>query len=309
MSILIIFNNKNPEPWAKKLKQELPNTTIETYPNVKAPANVEFIICWKPEKNILKKFPNVKVIQSVGASIDHIVSSQDINNNIILSRIVDSKLSNDMWEYLISTVLNQIKNLDTYLENKNNKKWEQHNYQTINDTVITILGLGKIGKTVASNFSKIGFKVKGWSTSKKEITNVECFYGKQYLDVLLKNTSFLINILPLTIETENILNKNLFEKLPKDAIIINVGRGEHLVENDLISFLDSNQLQGAYLDVFREEPLPLNHPFWNHSKIKITPHIASLTDIKTASNQVIQNYKNFLNNRELLNIVSINKGY
>ncbi len=309
MSIVLIFENKDTRPWEKALEEKLLNTSIEVYPNVKNKESVDFVICWKPKKNVFNEFPNIKIIQSVGASIDHITNSQIIEPNHIITRIIDEKLSNDMWEFLITIVLSELKSIRTYVTQKAQKTWKQHDYNTINNTTISILGLGSIGSLVAEKFAQMGFNVKGWSTSKKQISNVESYIGIHEFDAFLYNSDFLINLLPLTSKTKGILNKRTFQKLPKGSFLINVGRGEHLVETDLINALDAFMLSGALLDVFRCEPLPKEHPFWNHPKIQITPHVASLTNVKTVIDQIIENYQRFLKNEELLNIVSLEKEY
>ncbi|WP_300022653.1 glyoxylate/hydroxypyruvate reductase A [uncultured Maribacter sp.] len=309
MSIAIIFENKNPIPWKKALKKRLPNTTIEIYPNVKNKEAVDFVICWKPIKNVFEQFPNIKIIQSVGASIQHITASQTINDKSIITRIVDEKLSNDMWEFLLTIVLSELKNIKTYKEQEAKNTWKQHNYKTVDETTISILGLGKIGGYVAEKFAQFGFNVKGWSNSKKQIPNVKSYNGESEFNNFLKNSNFLINLLPLTDKTKGILNKNTFQKLSKNSFLINVGRGEHLVDADLIYKLDDSTLSGAFLDVFTNEPLPREHPFWKHPKIQITPHIASLTNVETATEQILENYRLFLKNEELINVVSLKKGY
>ncbi len=309
MSIVLIFENKDPNPWVNALKTKLPNTKIEVYPDVKNTNDVDFAICWKPKKDVLSRFSNIKVIQSVGASIEHITSTQTIKENTQITRIVDEQLSNDMWEFLLSTVLSELKNSRSYLENQQQIIWQQQAYETINNTTISILGLGQIGGFVAEKFAQIGFNVNGWSNSEKQILNVKSYHGEEQFDAFLNQTDFLINLLPLTKKTKGILNKNTFKKLPKTASVINVGRGEHLIEDDLIQMLDAGELSSAFLDVFINEPLPKTHPFWMHRKVQITPHVASLTNVETAAEQVIENYKLFLNNKTLNNVVSLTKGY
>jgi glyoxylate/hydroxypyruvate reductase A len=309
MSILLIFENKNVEPWKKALIEKLPNTTIEVYPNVKNNESVDFVICWKPKKNVFKQFPNIKIIQSVGASIEHIANSQTINTDCVITRIIDEKLSNDMWEFLLTIVMSELKNTTTYLAQKSSKIWQQNDYKSISNTSISILGLGQIGSYVAEKFGQIGFNVKGWSNSSKQIPNVTSYHKENEFNIFLNNSDFLINLLPLTDKTKGILNKSTFQELSRDSFVINVGRGEHLIEEDLINQLDNSLLSGALLDVFKEEPLPKEHLFWNHPKIQITPHVASLTNVKTATNQIIENYNRFFNNKELINIVSLKKGY
>ena len=309
MSVLLIFENKNPIPWKEALEKKLPNTSIEIFPNVEDKNNIDFIICWKPPKEIFKQFPNSKVIQSVGASIDHITNTQTLKKQHVVSRIVDDRLSNDMWEFLLTTVLNQLKNSTIYNLQQHAKIWKQHNYKSIENTTITILGLGKIGSHVAKKFALIGFKVKGWSASEKNVENVVSFQGKEGFISATQDCNFLINLLPLTKETFGILNKKTLSTLTSSPFLINVGRGEHLVENDLIELLNSSILSGALLDVFVNEPLPKEHPFWIHPKIQITPHIASLTNIDSAIHQITKNYTLFIQNKELLHTVSLTKGY
>jgi glyoxylate/hydroxypyruvate reductase A len=214
-----------------------------------------------------------------------------------------------MWEFLLAIVLSELKNTRTYLKQQAQDAWKQQDYRTINDMTISILGLGKIGGYVAEKFAQIGFKVKGWSNSKKQISKVTSCHGENEFDLFLNNSNFLINLLPLTDQTKGILNKKTFQKLPKDSFLINVGRGEHLVEDDLINSLDNSKLSGAFLDVFLKEPLTKEHPFWKHAKIQITPHVASLTNVATSIEHITENYNRFLKKEKLLNVVSLKKGY
>ncbi len=309
MSIAIIFNNKDPEPWAEKLKSKLSDIPIQIYPEIHDPSIVEFVLCWKPDRNILLQFPNLKVVQSVGASVEHIIKTQELRNTITLSRIVDNNLSNDMWEYLLTAILSILKNNFIYTHQQSIKVWKQQPYTTIQNTTISILGLGKIGSFVAEKLSNIGFTVKGWSSSPKSIDKVKSYSGIEELDTFLNNTDILINILPLTDTTENILNSANLKKINIGGYLINVGRGEHLVESDFLKLLEEKHLSGATLDVFRTEPLPQDHLFWNHSKIQITPHVASLTNIASAISQIIENYNRFLSGNSLLHTVCLKKGY
>jgi glyoxylate/hydroxypyruvate reductase len=309
MSIVLVFNNKDPKPWAQLLKEKLPETEILIYPEVKNPTDITFAICWKADKNVLSQFPNLAVIQSVGASIDHITRHQTLRPEHTVTRIVDDNLSNDMWEFLLAAVLSNLKNLNLYAQQKKLKKWQQMNYTTIKNTTVSIVGLGQIGGFVAERFAALGFVVKGWSTSPKNIANVSCFAGKNELNAFLDNTDFLINILPLTTETEDFFNKNILKKVKKGGFFINAGRGEHIIEQDLVDLLDEEHLSGALLDVFRIEPLPQEHVFWTHPKIQITPHVASLTNIESATNLIVENYTLYISGQALKHTISVEKGY
>lgn len=309
MSILIICNNKDPKPWAKALREKLPEVVVEIFPEVKDKTKVDYIICWKPQPGTFEQFPNLKVIQSLGAGIDHITETNTIKKNITLTRMVDPNLANDMWEFLLAVVMNHLKGLSLYTRQQILKKWLQHSYLTIRETRMAILGLGNIGAFVAENFAQLGFKVKGWSGSKKAIPGVTGFVGFDELHKCLENTDILINLLPLTEATTGILNKKNLQQLNKGAFLINVGRGNHLNEQDLIHLLDQSHLSGAFLDVFSVEPLPNDHPFWEHPKMAITPHIASLTNMGSAIGQLVENYRRFKRNEKLLYTVSLEKGY
>ena len=309
MSIAILTNFKDATSWKIALQDKLPNTQIDIYGQTPSALNAPFLVCWKPNQGQLKEFVQLKVVQSLGAGVDHIFDTNTIADKVQVTRIIDARLTVDMWEYTLTATLNFLKDFPTYAEQQDKQQWQQHTYKTIPETTIGIMGLGKIGGYVAKRFAQTGFQVNGWSNSKKEIEGVQSFAGTSQLAAFLGQVDLLINILPLTKATRGILNQNLLAQLPQGAYLINVGRGGHLVENDLIPLIESGQLSGATLDVFAKEPLPKDHPFWHHPKIVVTPHIASLTNIESAVNQVVENYQRMMNNQPLLNIVSSDKGY
>ena len=308
MSVALIFNQKPTEEWQLKLQELLPETKVEVYPNISVSEEVEFIATWKPHKNYVTEFLNLKVVQSVGAGIDHLLHTK-IADSIKVTRIVDPALKQEMFEHVLACVMTSMKNLLTYYKNQVNKEWKPKSYQNIKETSITILGLGEIGKLVAEQFVALGFEVKGWSNSPKNINGVESFSGKDGLIAAISKTNFVVNILPLTDNTEGILNNEFFEKCSANTVLINVGRGAHLVEKDLLVAIEQKQIKEAYLDVFVEEPLSENHPFWTNENVFITPHIASVTNATTALQQVADNYKKMKNNKALLNEVSLDRGY
>ena len=205
--------------------------------------------------------------------------------------------------------MNHLKKLRQYQQQQQNKSWQQHGYGTIADTRIGVLGLGKIGALVAERFAQLGFPVSGWSASAKNIPGVTSFQGEGELARCLAQSDILINLLPLTDSTTGILNMDTLKQLPQGAYVINVGRGGHLVDEDLLSLLDSVHLGGALLDVFHQEPLPNDHPFWTHPKVSITPHIASQTNKDTAMAQIIENYQRLQSGEPLLHQVQVHKGY
>jgi len=174
---------------------------------------------------------------------------------------------------------------------------------------VGILGLGELGSHVAGRLAAIGFPVQGWSRTRKSSAGIPSYYGDEGLAAFLAASDILVCLLPLTPATSGILDARLFRQLPAGAYIINVARGEHLVEPDLLAAIDSGRLSGALLDVFRLEPLPQDHSFWTHPRIRITPHIASITNPDSAVLQVLENYHRALSGRPLLNRVDPQRGY
>ena len=306
MSILIISHNRDPKAWIEALKAEDPELNLEVYPEVEDPEKVEFILSWKHPHGVFKQYPNLKVIASMGAGIDHIISDPEIPEQVKITRVVDEQLTKDMAVFVLALVLDHIRNISLHFCSSS---WEPESYQRPEDTKVGILGLGILGTAVAEKLSDNGFQVSGWSRTAKDLSGVESFHGDSQLDEFLKHVEVLVCLLPLTSGTENILNKQLFQKLPKGAYIINVARGNHLVEEDLLEMIDSGHLSGASLDVFRKEPLPEDHSFWKHSKVKITPHIASVTHPRSVASQMLENYRRMQQGEPLENRVNREKEY
>jgi len=310
MSIAIYTKNeKLSNAWRIILQEELPDQTIEVYPSIADYNNVEFLICWNPYHGLIGQFPNLKAIQSLGAGVDHIFEANTIDAHIQVSKLVDDQLTQDMWEHVLSIVLSDMKNLPIYQQQQQNKAWKRRRYKGIKNTTIGILGLGTIGSYVGRQFNLLGFEVLGWSRSAKLIDGIATFEAEDGLFSVCKTSDYLINILPLTNETKGILNKMVFSKMKPSSFIINVGRGPHLVDEDLIESIDSELIRGASLDVFHIEPLSALHDFWIHPKISITPHIASMTNMETVYPQIVENIQRLNSGLPLLNLIDVEKGY
>lgn len=310
MSVAIYTkNDKQSLAWSVVLNEELPTHTIEVYPSISDFEKVKVLVCWKPAPGLVGQFPNLRAIQSLGAGVDHIFATNVIDANIQISKIVDDQLTQDMWEFVLSQVLAEMKNFSFFKAKQREGVWKARRYKSIKDVSIGILGLGAIGQFVADNFSKLGFTVKGWSNSEKDLEGVQTFVGKKGLQQMCENVDYLVNILPLTNATKGVLSLELFTWMKEDGYLINVGRGEHLREEDLLKALDEGLIRGASLDVFTEEPLPSSHAFWRHSKVQVTPHIASLTNITTVYPQVVENIKRIDAGLPILNGIDRIKGY
>ena len=305
MSVLVISPGRDPEAWVRELNNQNPGMKICKFPEEHDKEEVEYAVAWKHPRGIFKNYPNLKVIASMGAGVDHITSDPAIPEEITITRVVDNQLTIDMSDFVLALVMERLKNLSYH---HNNQNWEPKKYLRIQDQRVGIMGVGVLGSAVARKLKLNGFQVTGWAREERKIDDIPV-YGEEGLGEFLEQTDILVCLLPLTRETENILNKDLFQKLPRGAYVINVARGEHLVELDLLEMVDKGHLSGASLDVFRKEPLPEEHPFWKHKAIKVTPHIASVTDPKTVVPQIVENYNRMKDGEPLKNVVKREKGY
>jgi glyoxylate/hydroxypyruvate reductase len=309
MSITIFSQGRNTGRWVEALRERRPGLDVRTYPDTAAADEVEFALAWNHPMGAFKDFPNLKCIASTGAGVDHILRDPELPKGVQITRIVDEDLTQDMGMFVTALVLNHVRGLHGYKEAQRQHTWKQHRYQRTAGVVIGVMGMGVLGTHTAQQLNKLGFKVHGWSRSPKLMEGIGTFAGKEELNAFLETANILICLLPLTKQTTGILNKDLFSKLPKGAHVINVARGEHLVDEDLIEMLDKGHLSGASLDVFREEPLPEHHPFWEHPLIHVTPHIASITNPASAVSQILENYDRMRHGEPLINVVSKTKGY
>ena len=309
MSLLLVAPNRDMSDWENALHEIDPNIDIEIWPDVEQKNQVQFAVAWNQPKHVLDQYPNLKAVSSLGAGADHLLEDEALPESVSICRVVSPSLVQQMKEYVLGSVLNIQRNLLKYVRQKDEGIWQVHNHPHAHEITVGIMGLGKLGQPVAKQLSDVGFEVTGWAKSQKKLENVTTFAGEQQLKDFLNQTQILVCLLPLTQETEGILELGVFKELKSPAWIINVARGEHLVDEDLIYALDSGILEGAWLDVFDEEPLPDKHAFWNRDNIMITPHVASFTKPSEVAEQVIDNYKRALSGMELRNTVDRQKGY
>ena len=313
MSLVIIAPSKNNTGyWKKRLQEVLREkgceVNVEVWPEVEKPEEVLMAVTWKHPKESLYNFPHLKLVSSMGAGVDHILKDEHLPLHWQVVRIVDPQLSRSMSNYLLAAVLNYHKQMYRYYDLQQEHSWGYSESPEV-ELKPGILGMGELGCDIALKLNNLGFEVSGYSRSPKELEGVSCFAGQESLEEFLQQVNLLICLLPLTPETTDFLNLEFFRKCRKGTYLINVARGQHLVEEDLITALDEGLLAGATLDVFRQEPLPKDHPFWDHPKIFITPHIASVTNPDAAIPQVAENYMRLLKNEPLAHKIDRSAGY
>ncbi|KZN45611.1 2-hydroxyacid dehydrogenase [Pseudoalteromonas luteoviolacea] len=306
MSVLVCVTGRNNDKLMAKLSDAIPDVKIEQWPYCEDLSSVQFVLAWNAPDNLWQQLPNLKVVQSYGAGVDGIALDK-LKPCVSVARIVDQKLSVDMAEYVLSHVLaNKLRHRE-YAANQSEGYWKPRRAMGGNE--VGILGLGELGKVTAEVLVRHGFSVRGWSRTQKDLPKVACYAGENQLETFLSEIDYLVCLLPLTQQTKGMLNAKLFSLLPANCVVINVARGQHLVEEDLLAALDNNKLGGAVLDVFSTEPLPENHPFWSHSKVTVTPHVAAVTNMDTVIAQIAANVNACLDDTPLENQVNLSKGY
>lgn len=283
MSLIFACQDVPPAPWIAALGKALPEAEIHVWPDHGKTEEVEFALIWGPYAREMKRFPNLKAMMSLGAGVDHILEQVDRPTHVPVVRLVDPGLKTGMVEFVLYNVLRYHRRMPDFEQQQKRGLWIERSQAMPSERRIGILGLGEIGLACAEALNRLGFDLIGWSRTKKEILDVGCFYGDETLKPFLSQSSILICLLPLTPETEGILNKATLAAMPAGSYLINVGRGGHLVEGDLLDALNSGHIAAATLDVFREEPLPRDNPFWHHPNVTVTPHIAALTLPQTAA--------------------------
>jgi len=289
MAILIDSVSKNLNPWLKAFKSYDDQVEVYCYNDAVALEKITTAVVWNHRPGLFKQLPNLKLIASLGAGVDHIMNDPDIPPQVSITRIIDDGLSGPMSNFCIGAILHHQRQFDKYLIDKSTKTWDQepNPEREIN---VGIMGLGALGADLAEKLNYLGFNVFGLSQSRKKIAHVVSYLNAE-LDLFLSKINILVVMLPATESTRAILSKKLFDKLKKGTYLINVARGHHQVNGDIIDALENGQLSGAFLDVFPEEPLPKQSSLWDHPKIMITPHIAVVTKINEAVPQIIASHK------------------
>ena len=309
MALLFRSSVDSAARWRGELARLSSGLDIRVWPAVGDPAGIEYALVWRPEPGLLASLPNLKLILSLGAGIDHILCDPRLPRDVPVVRLVDPYLTSAMSEYVALQVLRLHRQDADYRTQQQAELWRELPQKNAGERPVGILGLGAIGQDAGRKLAALGFPVAGWGRTERTAAGFAVFAGADGLSQLLAASEILVCLLPLTPETQGILCARTFAALPRGAGLVNAGRGGHLVEEDLIPALDTGQLSAAALDVFRNEPLPPGHPFWRHPRIFVTPHIAGTTNPMTAAAIVLDTIRRFEQGLPLLNRVDPIQGY
>ena len=296
------------EDLAALLASKLPGVQIYAGNEGRTYDDVTMVAAVKLHPGVAKQLPNLRLVQKLGAGVDTMVSDPDLPAEVKLTRLKPLGPAQEIAEYAVAFVLQRQRNLLFHAQNQMQSSWQPIPPKRAPHTTVGVLGLGHIGSLAAKTFASLGFRVLGWSQSTKSIEGVDCRHGAEALKPLLGDCDYVVSILPSTEKTRDLFDLGLFSAMKVGSILINAGRGDLMVEDDLIDALANGPIEAAVLDVVRTEPLPSNHPFWAHPKITITPHVSGW-HADEGLIDVAENYKRLMNGQSLLNEVDRSKGY
>nr|WHS72354.1 glyoxylate/hydroxypyruvate reductase GhrA [Serratia marcescens] len=313
MNIIYYHPLFNAQEWLAGIKQRLPQAEIREWQRGdERPA--DYALVWRPPHEMLANRRDLKAVFALGAGVDAILDQErkhpgTLPAGVPLLRLEDTGMAQQMQEYALSYVLRYFRRFDEYQALQQRQEWQPLDPHSLDDFTIGILGAGVLGQSVARKLTEFGFSVRCWSRSAKQIDGVQSFAGEAQRGAFLDGVKLLINLLPNTPETVGILNRELFAQLRPGAYLINIARGAHLVEADLLAALEQGQLAAATLDVFAREPLPQDHPFWRHPRVTITPHIAAITLPQQAMDQIAANIRALEVGHAPAGVVDRQRGY
>jgi glyoxylate/hydroxypyruvate reductase A len=310
MAILLSTKANAMQDWRDALLAEDATLDIRLFPDAGDPADIEAAVCWtQHDMAELRRYPNLKLIVSMGAGVDHLLRAPGPPPGIPVARLKDERLTSGMTEWVLLNVLRFHRQDLEYRAQQAARIWDELPAPDTAKRRIGMLGLGQLGNACAQALRSLGFPVMGWTRNPRELSGVQTFAGADGLEAMLRQTDILVCLLPLTPETRGVINAKSLAWLPRGAFVINAARGGHLVAEDLLAALDSGHVAAAALDVFEPEPLPADHAFWTHPKVLVWPHASAITIPASAAPQVVENLRRAREGRALINLVDFSAGY
>jgi glyoxylate/hydroxypyruvate reductase A len=309
MAVLLASVVGSSDPWEKALREAMPEIDLRTDPDAGSLDGIEVALCALPCPGLFPRLANLKLIIGLQAGVDSLLNDPELPPGIPIVRACQPGGDQLIAEYVLMQVLMHHRNLASFIDDQRSHAWNKLPVPLASEGRVGFMGVGMIGRICAETVRNFGFDVAAWTRNPKQLDNIASFHGAAGLEPFLARSDILVNILPLTADTENILNADLFAKLPKGARVINIGRGQHVADDDLMAALDSGHLAGATLDVFRKEPLPPEHPLWAHPRIIITPHTARKSRPENVAPQVAEAVRRLQAGEPLTQLVDRDAGY
>jgi len=307
--VVFISTAETADRWAEPLRTALPEDELHFDADTVPPGKVDVVLTAAPAPGALAQFTRLKLIQSIWMGVETLVADPTLPRDVPLARMIDPSMTRAMVETAAAHVLNAHLRLDDLARQQREARWKLLRNPTADARVVGILGMGELGRAVAQMLRKLGFQVRGWSRTPKEIEGVESFSGEEGLPAFLSGSEILVALVPLTPQTAGMIDADFLARLPVGAVLINLARGGVVNDDDLLAALDSGRLRHAVLDVFNIEPLPAEHRYWRHARVTVTPHMAALTNPYTAAAFVAENLRRLRSGEPLLGLVDRSRGY
>jgi glyoxylate/hydroxypyruvate reductase A len=296
--------------WRDLMVGHLPGLDFRIHPQTGDPADIDAMLVWRYPLDELRNFPNLKMIASLGAGVDHVIGERHlVPEGVVLTRIVDHAMTAQMTEWCVMATLNHLRRWEDYRALQRERRYDSLEAPRPDQVTIGVLGLGELGGDTARVLAAMGYTVRAWSRSPKEQQGVTCFHGREAMRGFLAPCDVVICLLPLTEETQGILNAQSLSWMKRGAYSVNAARGGHIVEADLIAAIDAGHIAGATLDVQSVEPMPDDHPLWYHPRIVTFPHVAAFTVPESCTQGIADNYRRMLAGEPLENVVDLIRGY
>lgn len=300
--------------WAERVQAALPEADVVTRDAERTTADphatpADYALVWRPHPSFFAEQPRLKAVFNLGAGIDALAAMAEFPRSVLLIRLEDAGMAAPMAQYALAAVLRYAYRFDEYARRQAQHRWAPRRPHAPSQLEVGVLGMGAIGGVIATTLADQGFRVRGYARTRRKLPGIRCYAGAAELPAFLTGLHVLINALPLTADTVGILRREYLERLADGGHLINLARGAHLVEEDLIALLDAGKLAGATLDVFVQEPLPDAHPFWTHPGITVTPHVSGVTLLEESVQQVAHKIRSLERDEPVTGVVDWTRGY
>ncbi|SFZ86427.1 glyoxylate/hydroxypyruvate reductase A [Devosia enhydra] len=312
--LLLHLSDVDEARWAERFRTALPEVAVLRRGDAYDPAAIDYLFVWKPKPDAFEGLTGLKAVLSLGAGVDALLKHPGLPRHLPLVRYADEELSQKMTDYVVAQVTMHHRAFSRFQADQKARRWTQYYPPQSKETQVGIMGLGILGQHAATRLKALGFTLRGWARSPKQIEGMTTFAGAGELDAFLSGTDILVCLLPLTEDTRGILNRDTFGKLRRGGLkdgpaIVNAARGGHQVEADIAQALKDGTLSAASLDVFETEPLPPDSPLWDIPTCYITPHIAAISDEDAGARYFAQTIRDHMAGRPLRNQVDTSRGY
>lgn len=303
------FEDVERDAWLSALRERLPGETVLSRRGLSEDADIDIALVADASAQALEGLPRLRFVQSLWAGVERLLRDGGVPDGVVLARMVDPAMNEAMAQTALWAVLGLHRDFFLYARQQQQRRWVPHPQRRADEVTVAVLGLGQMGAAAARRLVQAGYRVIGWSARHRDLAGVRCLSGDAALAEVLAQAQVVINLLPLTPATAGLLNAKTLAQLPRGAAVVNLARGGHVVEADLLAALDRGHIAHAVLDVFATEPLPHAHLFWSHPQVTVLPHVAAATDVRSAATVVARQVQAYRAGQPIEYVVDRQRGY